>query len=118
MIFCRAAVPRISSRAITPRSRRAFSGSFLLQNDQIRSHPKISSSAPAGTRLTGLNILKGKEDPEAFPDDQYPQWLWDLLDPEAQKARLDADPERKARREFRTKMRQKIRNDNFLKTMN
>ncbi|KAL1883153.1 hypothetical protein VTK73DRAFT_9520 [Phialemonium thermophilum] len=38
------------------------------------------SSCPAGTVLNGLNYLKGKTDPIAKPDDEYPEWLWNCLD--------------------------------------
>jgi large subunit ribosomal protein L54 len=38
------------------------------------------SSCPAGTVLTGLSVLKDQSDPVALPDDQYPAWLWTILD--------------------------------------
>lgn len=38
------------------------------------------SSVPAGTVLSGLSILKDQPDPVALPDDQYPAWLWTILD--------------------------------------
>ncbi|WVN89407.1 uncharacterized protein L203_104630 [Cryptococcus depauperatus CBS 7841] len=41
---------------------------------------KIVSSCPSGTTLTGLSILKDKPDPVALPDDQYPSWLWRILE--------------------------------------
>lgn len=75
------------------------------------------SSVPEGARLAGCNVYKNKEDPTALADTEYPDWLWDILDPEAQQRKLDADPELKARREWRAKMRRKIKTDNFLKTM-
>ncbi|KAH7375996.1 mitochondrial ribosomal protein L37-domain-containing protein [Plectosphaerella cucumerina] len=37
------------------------------------------SSCPAGTVLNGLNYFKGKTDPVALPDEEYPDWLWDCL---------------------------------------
>lgn len=39
----------------------------------------ISSSVPAGAPLKGLNYFKGKEDPVAMEDRQYPEWLWSVL---------------------------------------
>ena len=37
------------------------------------------SSVPAGTVLKGLNYIKGKPDPVALEDREYPDWLWGLL---------------------------------------
>lgn len=31
---------------------------------------------------TGVNILKGGSDPPLLPDEEYPEWLWELADPE------------------------------------
>ncbi|SJL12236.1 uncharacterized protein ARMOST_15659 [Armillaria ostoyae] len=39
------------------------------------------SSCPADTVLTGLNYLKGQEPVLAKPDEEYPDWLWTLLEP-------------------------------------
>lgn len=36
--------------------------------------------APAGTPLKGLNYLKGRDDPVALAEEEYPGWLWHLLD--------------------------------------
>ncbi|EFX03522.1 ribosomal protein l37, mitochondrial [Grosmannia clavigera kw1407] len=38
------------------------------------------SSCPAGTVLAGLNYFKGRTDPVALADEEYPPWLWDCLD--------------------------------------
>ncbi|OLN88773.1 54S ribosomal protein L37, mitochondrial [Colletotrichum chlorophyti] len=38
------------------------------------------SSCPAGTVLNGLNYVKGKTDPVALPDEEYPSWLWTCLE--------------------------------------
>lgn len=38
------------------------------------------SSCPAGTVLNGLNYIKGKTDPVALPDEDYPEWLWRCLE--------------------------------------
>lgn len=32
--------------------------------------------------VTGLNILKKGQDPPLRPDDQLPDWLWQLAEPE------------------------------------
>jgi large subunit ribosomal protein L54 len=50
----------------------------------LRPKPKTAaipvSSCPAGTKLKGLNFLKGKEDPVALPEEAYPEWLWGCLE--------------------------------------
>ncbi|KAK3330158.1 mitochondrial ribosomal protein L37-domain-containing protein [Apodospora peruviana] len=38
------------------------------------------SSCPAGTVLNGLNYFKGRTDPQALPDEAYPEWLWRCLE--------------------------------------
>ncbi|RKF65941.1 hypothetical protein GcC1_114003 [Golovinomyces cichoracearum] len=38
------------------------------------------SISPAGTVLRGLNYIKGRDDPVAMKEDDYPIWLWKLLD--------------------------------------
>jgi large subunit ribosomal protein L54 len=43
--------------------------------------PVVLSSCPAGTPLKGLNFVKGKTDPVAMEDHEYPPWLWDVLKP-------------------------------------
>lgn len=30
---------------------------------------------------TGCNIFKDGEDPKLKPDEEYPDWLWSLIDP-------------------------------------
>lgn len=57
------------------------------------------SSCPAGTVLNGLNYFKGKTDPVALPDDEYPEWLWSCLD--VQK-KADAEEDADAGDEFCT----------------
>lgn len=40
----------------------------------------MQSSLPAGTVLKGLNFFKDKQDPVAMADEEYPAWLWKVLD--------------------------------------
>lgn len=42
--------------------------------------PRAKSAAPAGTVLKGLGFLQNKPQPVALPDEEYPSWLWSLLD--------------------------------------
>jgi large subunit ribosomal protein L54 len=30
--------------------------------------------------MTGLNYLKGRDDPVALKEEEYPEWLWRCLD--------------------------------------
>ncbi|POS86686.1 hypothetical protein EPUL_001837, partial [Erysiphe pulchra] len=38
------------------------------------------SISPAGTVLRGLNYVKGRDDPISLKEEEYPPWLWGLLD--------------------------------------
>ena len=38
------------------------------------------SSMKAGTVMKDLSVLKDKPDPIALPDEEYPEWLWSILD--------------------------------------
>jgi large subunit ribosomal protein L54 len=40
---------------------------------------------PAGTPLRGLNFLKDRQDPVALADDEYPEWLWTILERQEKK---------------------------------
>ncbi|KAG0233478.1 39S ribosomal protein L37, mitochondrial [Actinomortierella wolfii] len=73
---------------------------------------RVPSSAPEGTVLKGINYMKDGKDPVALPDDAYPDWLWEINDPEYRKARI-ADPlDKKHHKELR---RQAIKASNFLR---
>ncbi len=41
---------------------------------------KSRSMCPEGTVLNGLNYTKGRNDPVALKDEEYPEWLWSCLD--------------------------------------
>ncbi|QSZ33194.1 hypothetical protein DSL72_002780 [Monilinia vaccinii-corymbosi] len=45
-----------------------------------KSVPLPTSSVPAGTILRGLNFLKGRDEPVALKEEEYPEWLWHCLD--------------------------------------
>ncbi|TPX16756.1 uncharacterized protein E0L32_003697 [Thyridium curvatum] len=71
------------------------------------------SSCPKGTVLSGLNYFKGKQDPVARADEEYPEWLWQCLDVQkkaAEEADADAGDEfsksRKQRRLAAKRQRQ------------
>ena len=73
-----------------------------------------TSSCPPGTVLTGLNYLKGQTPVVALPDEDYPPWLWKLLEP---RKLADDGPGGKAEKVLlRKQNRQRIRDQNLLKT--
>ncbi|TFK23476.1 hypothetical protein FA15DRAFT_670497 [Coprinopsis marcescibilis] len=72
------------------------------------------SSCPPDTLLKGLNYLKGQPPVLALSDDQYPDWLWNILKP---KEYPDDGPGGMAGRKQRKSDRQQaIRDRNFMST--
>ncbi|KAI8940203.1 hypothetical protein NX059_003909 [Plenodomus lindquistii] len=55
--------------------------------EQAKKKPAVlvKSSIPAGQPLKGLNFLKNAQDPVALPDDEYPAWLWTILERQEKK---------------------------------
>ncbi|KAF3924789.1 hypothetical protein ABW21_db0201042 [Orbilia brochopaga] len=53
--------------------------------------PKALSSVPAGTPLKGINYLKKLSDPVALPDEEYPEWLWRVL--EDRRPQINSEPQ-------------------------
>ncbi|KAL9932748.1 hypothetical protein V8E36_008447 [Tilletia maclaganii] len=56
-------------------AKNAAAGKKLVES----SDPNVSV-CPAGTVLSGLGIFKDRAEPIALPDDQYPTWLWSLIE--------------------------------------
>lgn len=75
--------------------------------------PAVVSFVKAGTKLKGCNVRKNGSDPIAMEDHEYPGWLWQLLDPAAQQAKLEADPMLAMKKAKRQANRKKIKNHNF-----
>ncbi|RKP14649.1 mitochondrial ribosomal protein L37-domain-containing protein, partial [Piptocephalis cylindrospora] len=71
---------------------------------------KPVSSVLEGTSLEGLNVHKGKKDPVALRDDEYPDWLWALLEPTPKGL-----SKRKHHAALRSANRASIKSLNFLK---
>jgi large subunit ribosomal protein L54 len=64
--------------------------------------------------LPGLNYLKGQPPVQALPDEEYPPWLWTVLEP---KHWPDDGPGGKAEKARKRKEnRQRIKDQNFMKT--
>ncbi|CAG8669352.1 7812_t:CDS:2 [Dentiscutata erythropus] len=58
----------------------------------------------------GINFLKNGSDPIAKLEEEYPFWLWELLDEEKQKAQSQDPNSRSYHRRERKKM---VKNNNF-----
>lgn len=87
-------------------------------NENLSAKPKaVKSMTPAGVHLKRLNIKKNGEDPVALPDEEYPEWLWKVLDKEAQEQKLRENPDLAARKLRRKNNKAKIKENNFLASM-
>jgi large subunit ribosomal protein L54 len=72
------------------------------------------STCLADTILPGINYLKGQPPVVALADEQYPEWLWTILQP---KVLEDDGPGGKFERaKRRTANRQAIKDRNFMLT--
>ena len=60
----------------------------------LRTRP--ASFLQSGTTMKGLNVFAGKQDPVALKDEEYPEWLWGLLDKPAEEEKLSREYLRKA----------------------
>ncbi|TRM59943.1 mitochondrial ribosomal protein L37-domain-containing protein [Schizophyllum amplum] len=69
------------------------------------------SSCPADTILVGLNYLKGQPPVLAKPDEEYPEWLWTILEP-----KQHDDPRKALRAKRRIETKQRIKDENFMST--
>jgi large subunit ribosomal protein L54 len=72
------------------------------------------SSCPADTILPGVNYLKGQAPVVALPDDQYPEWLWNVLKPRVYED--DGPGGKKERMERRKANQRAIKDRNFMQT--
>ncbi|PPQ86932.1 hypothetical protein CVT25_009818 [Psilocybe cyanescens] len=73
----------------------------------------ISSCVP-DTLLKGVNYLKGQSPVLARADEEYPEWLWNVLKPRVYED--DGPGGRKERMERRQANRQAIKDRNFMQT--
>lgn len=62
--------------------------------------------------MKGINYMKDGKDPVALADDAYPEWLWEINDPELRKARIANPLDKKHHKEAR---RQAIKAENFIR---
>ena len=67
------------SAPLTPTPSPALEKPAAKASEKKKPAPLVKSSVPAGTPLKGLNFEKAKQDPVAKADDEYPAWLWTIL---------------------------------------
>ncbi|KAL2070967.1 hypothetical protein VTL71DRAFT_13993 [Oculimacula yallundae] len=74
--------PSLAQPFSTPLTASPGSPSSLgsVQTPPSNSKSTIVSSCAAGTPLKGLNYMKGRDDPVALAEEEYPDWLWRCLD--------------------------------------
>ena len=60
---------------------------------------------PDLTKCTGVNYFKEGEDPPIKPDEEYPEWLWELIE--------DGDPTPEEKQYWRRQRKENIRDHNF-----
>ena len=62
-----------------------------------------------------MNYLKDQSPVLALPDEEYPSWLWKLLD-NRYKVPVDGPGGKAEKQQLRKENRQRIRDQNFMKT--
>ncbi|KAJ9085293.1 hypothetical protein DSO57_1015497 [Entomophthora muscae] len=83
--------------------------STTVSRFQEEAAPRPTSSVPHGQVLKGINYLKTQTDPIAKADEEYPEWLWTLLEPK------EAPTDILSRAYQRKKNKDSIKAKNFLK---
>lgn len=108
------------SRILTGAPRRLFSTSLISRTEsqvtKLASETKIKSSCPAGTMLN-LKVKKSGPEPVALEDQEYPEWLWTVLDPIAQLEKLKENPAKYQKKLMRQRNRKSIKHNNFMAQM-
>ena len=51
------------------------------ETNEDKNKAKSGEGGMSLTHCTGANYFKNGEDPKLLPDEEYPDWLWDLLKP-------------------------------------
>ncbi|TFL04008.1 hypothetical protein BDV98DRAFT_484119, partial [Pterulicium gracile] len=72
------------------------------------------SCCAADTILPGLNYLKGQKVVLAKADEEYPDWLWSIMEPREWKD--DGPGGRKEKADRKRANKQRLRENNFMKT--
>ncbi|ERS95557.1 ribosomal protein l37, mitochondrial [Sporothrix schenckii 1099-18] len=78
--FSTSSVSHNAAPADTPSQDGAAAAAAAAPAAEADAAPAALSSCPEGTVLVGLNYTKGRTDPVALRDEEYPSWLWNCLD--------------------------------------
>ncbi|PIA14502.1 hypothetical protein COEREDRAFT_82763 [Coemansia reversa NRRL 1564] len=102
-------------------SRRGFTTGSIFQTTEAQAKEGDTTTQPAvekkssspssvvqGTILKGLNIYKDANDPVAQRDEDYPDWLWTLLDKVPKEKKSEHERQRMDRS-------QEIKKSNFMR---
>ncbi|KIK56175.1 hypothetical protein GYMLUDRAFT_827251 [Collybiopsis luxurians FD-317 M1] len=84
------------------------------QKSKSKAAPVITSSCAPDTIMAGLNYLKNQPPVLALPDEEYPPWLWTILQPK--ELEDDGPGGRKERMERRKANKERIKERNFMST--
>ncbi|KAF3762332.1 hypothetical protein M406DRAFT_323505 [Cryphonectria parasitica EP155] len=103
-ILPKAPIRRAFSTTLAPRQAAPADATVADATAAAADESAARSTCPPGTVLNGLNYFKGKTDPVALRDDEYPEWLWSCLD--VQK-RMDAEADEGAGDEFSKSKKQR-----------
>lgn len=106
------------TRMISLPFRRLFSSSIAFRNSATSTKEQLQKSACVSGTPLNLKIKKSGQEPVALEDSEYPEWLWDILDPKIQKAKLEQDPAKNAKKEMKLRNKKKIKMNNFMEQMN
>ncbi|KAJ7755358.1 mitochondrial ribosomal protein L37-domain-containing protein [Mycena maculata] len=101
---------------LASRTRRAYA-SKPAEKSPLKGPPGKApppSSCVPDTVITGVNYLKGQPPVLALPDEEYPEWLWQVLKPRVWPE--DGPGGRGERAARRAENKRKIRDTNFMKT--
>ncbi|KAG8856296.1 hypothetical protein FRB91_000925 [Serendipita sp. 411] len=108
-----------ASRTIYNKPRLAHLASSVSQPANTTPNAKntsVPSSCPKDTVLTGLSWLKGQAPVVALADEEYPPWLWTVLEPRKYTEEEMQPGNAGYKAQMRKERKAKIRLSNFMKT--
>lgn len=105
----RPAIPKISETHVLVLHLNDLPLTFeIVQAEPEAPIPRIE--APIGSPLKNVVVHAGRPDPISLPDNEYPEWMWQLVRPES----FPNLPEVSARKQLRKETKLKIKANNTL----